>query len=844
MFTKTCMVAVAVIIGCVYADQTNDFYYRPYPVLLVHGFNTLVGGTWGINVEKTNTKNNRMSTKIKTDGLNPVWEDSGAAGNDFGEMLMKSYPRDGKIYDFVTDNLNGTSPQDYKDYWGDVTSLVESRENYDIREEDDSYKKINHCFVEVYCPYYYNESDDADGVQDAEFRGGSLVGGRPYSIAYDGQTQLVRIRIIQVLNEYYGPWKWVHDPTAKINIVCHSNGGGIVTNALKYDEEYYDEGKPGDPPCPSGECPYPPFWVGEEHNAGFYITGRGFRLRDHINKVITANTPFAGSIMAEKDGSVPPFVKDVLNSVTMVAGAEAFFGTYGPIPQGLASIAGPGGTTALLNMLFTNLAGGAIGGFDTPVMMDLASGSDYNMKLKGNGVAPTYSEEHYLAGQQVPYINYTSNAMHLTSMTIGVSAICTYYGVKNMIASSWWFPLPTPWKAAPWFNMAYQMGRVTKWLTESDAVLQKESQDIRSIYPLSDRKIRTRNDAWHGEQVHKNRTAIRSDLNSPTALTITNAIGENQTSDTSVYTTFEPEHDNSYYGTNYINRTHPIVKFSGFCSPNAADLWPGNANDIITMNATSGRPKTIVGIINAYFINSTDLRVRVNTNAWQQMQFNRDFGNFASRFVDRDNSNTIDQNDLPGGAYIFANVDPAAFEIGENLVTFKLFPGSVFGALVQLTPPTSALEEMHRDDAIQVPGPPLTCNATVLYGNPVRAFESDMNGNISAQPVFFKQPVKWDYLTGETKTVYVTFNRRVSDLPMALNSVSIIRQSGNFILAKVVANPAAGQFAVLPATVSNNNLFKIVLSGDQLDKTGAVANVDSRDISAVRSHTVFVRNSI
>jgi hypothetical protein len=632
MFSKVCVVAAAAIIGCGYADQTNDFFYRPYPVLLVHGFNTHVGGTWGINTAKTEPMPDKLSTKIRTDGLSRVWEEFGAAGNNFGKMLMKSYPRSGQIFD----GINGTSPQDYKEYWGDVTDLVESRHDYDIREEDDSYRGINHCFVEVYCPYYYNESDNAGGVQYAQFRGNGPGGGKPYYIGHGGQTQLVRIRIIQVLNEYYGPWKWVHDPTAKINIVCHSNGGGIVTNALKYDEEYYNEGKPGAPPCdnsdyaPSDDCGAPPFWADPLRTPeGFYITGYGFRLRDHVNKVITANTPFGGSLMADKDGRVPPFVKNVLNSVTMVTGAEAFWRSYGPTAQGLSSIVGPGGTVALLNKLFTTLAGGAIGGFDSPVMMDLATGSDYNNNLKGNGVAPTYSTEHYLAGQQVPYINYTSNAVHLTPLTIGVSAICSYYGTKNMIASSWWFPVPTPWKAAPWFNMAYQMGRVTKWLTESDAVLQKESQDIRSIYPLSSRKIRTRLDAWHGEQVHKNRTAIRSDLNSPVALTITNAIGENQTSDTSDYTTFEPGHDNIINGTNYVNYTHPIVKFSGFCSPNAADLWPENNNDIITMNATSGRPKTIVGILNAYFVNSTDLRVRVNANEWQQMQFNRDFGNFA-----------------------------------------------------------------------------------------------------------------------------------------------------------------------------------------------------------------------
>lgn len=56
-----------------------------------------------------------------------------------------------------------------------------------------------------------------------------------YDISDGGQAQLLRIRIIQTLNEYYDDFEWVGDPSAKINLVFHSNGGLIALYLLQND---------------------------------------------------------------------------------------------------------------------------------------------------------------------------------------------------------------------------------------------------------------------------------------------------------------------------------------------------------------------------------------------------------------------------------------------------------------------------------------------------------------------------------------------------------------------------------------------------------------------------------
>jgi len=44
------------------------------------------------------------------------------------------------------------------------------------------------------------------------------------------------LRVIQLLNEYYGDFKWVNDPSAKIILAGHSNGGVVLTNFLKNED--------------------------------------------------------------------------------------------------------------------------------------------------------------------------------------------------------------------------------------------------------------------------------------------------------------------------------------------------------------------------------------------------------------------------------------------------------------------------------------------------------------------------------------------------------------------------------------------------------------------------------
>jgi hypothetical protein len=157
-----CFFVLLAASGRVYAD---DFSYTPYPVLLVHGFNTTIARTWGINTKKQDKESNGLYTAFWTDP-NTVFEPQGDANeNQFGATLLPSFKADGSM---ATD----PSAQDYsgilqRTALADVCHLQPC-------EEDSSYIGINHAFVEAYCPYYFNESDDRKGTALPFFWGGSL----------------------------------------------------------------------------------------------------------------------------------------------------------------------------------------------------------------------------------------------------------------------------------------------------------------------------------------------------------------------------------------------------------------------------------------------------------------------------------------------------------------------------------------------------------------------------------------------------------------------------------------------------------------------------------------------
>jgi hypothetical protein len=300
----------------------NTYNYQPYPTLLVHGYNATPAGTWGIRTLKLEESDRMLSTTISyTD--EKFLDKKNDFKNPFGKKLMECYDQNGDVEDRQTES-------DYYDYYNRNDSLTAPTSTIFPYEEDFSYNGINHSFVEVYCSYDAYESDDLAGQRNSEF--GAWVDGAPFTSDYTykkiinadeknygGQVQILRTRIIQMLNEYYGDWKWVNDPTAKINLVSHSNGGLIIADALKHDEEYYNGGDPWSYSYNTNpSSPVKTHWA-DPSAASFVITGLGFRLADHINNVYMIDAPLQGSPMADKNGNRSPLMRKLFFSTSALA---------------------------------------------------------------------------------------------------------------------------------------------------------------------------------------------------------------------------------------------------------------------------------------------------------------------------------------------------------------------------------------------------------------------------------------------------------------------------------------------------------------------------------------------
>lgn len=151
MKNKALLILIGILnSGVAFSDVTEDFYYRPYPVLFVHGFNAINRGTWGIETRKSSATIKRISTKIT--GLNAA-----SVGNTLVHHLA---PGEELV----------ANPKSFKDFWNN--SLGEDQNPHRLApfQEDGSYSGWDHTYVEVYSPYYYNESDDRDGVRYPRFR--------------------------------------------------------------------------------------------------------------------------------------------------------------------------------------------------------------------------------------------------------------------------------------------------------------------------------------------------------------------------------------------------------------------------------------------------------------------------------------------------------------------------------------------------------------------------------------------------------------------------------------------------------------------------------------------------
>jgi hypothetical protein len=220
-----------------HASVNDDYYYRPYPVLMVHGFNADIRSTWNTKTWKNESNDYLMTTLIKDDGVVDKTSDPSIV-----KSLIQAFNKSGSL---PTSSTNpNTDLTLFKDYYLNESvppgTTPPPQQRMQPWEEAGSYSGINHTYVELYGDYYYNEGDDGYGrtnqpaVSYPSFAAQDATGYSEPARLYDlspiqyaegpghllgGQTSLVRLRIIQMLNEYYGDWKWVDDPTAKIKIV-------------------------------------------------------------------------------------------------------------------------------------------------------------------------------------------------------------------------------------------------------------------------------------------------------------------------------------------------------------------------------------------------------------------------------------------------------------------------------------------------------------------------------------------------------------------------------------------------------------------------------------------------
>jgi len=120
----------------------RDYSFQPYPVLLLHGFNSTPFGSWGLVTEKK--KNDELGISTKLTSL----EEISRQKNKIGETLIKKF-------------------QGYPAYGNTPIHLEEARsaERMLPHEEKGSYSGVNHSFVEAYCSYWSVESNDKDGTR-------------------------------------------------------------------------------------------------------------------------------------------------------------------------------------------------------------------------------------------------------------------------------------------------------------------------------------------------------------------------------------------------------------------------------------------------------------------------------------------------------------------------------------------------------------------------------------------------------------------------------------------------------------------------------------------------------
>jgi hypothetical protein len=443
-----------------------------------------------------------------------------------------------------------------------------------------------------------------------------------------------------------------------------------------------------------------------------------------------------------------------------------------------------------------------LGGFDSPIAMDLGEGSTFQMHLKGDGNAPLY---HY-KNAQIPVDCYTGRANHLVKFGVIGASTCasvagSYMGLRW--SNLFFFQPPRPSKAIAWANMAAQFTSLSRWFDKSDLIVGMNSQDIKNTYSDSERKLHEKKEVTHMDIVSKLGDEIPRDMSNELNFGISHIICENQTYTENDIVEYTPVDNIDWEDQNgnvqhYTNNRHSIVQFNGLATTNTAEHWVPVNNGVAQVSLANGRPVTFVGTIDHYFMNRATLTANVNGGVAQPLAFNNQFGKWAGRFIDINGDNNVDESDHPQGSFIFAPVNKNNFLVGQNNFAIKA------------TSPFSKSKLI---------------NIAVVYGNPILADESDVNGNPLSKKQFFGGSVAWT--AGTNKVFYVVFNRNVSSSLTSQNSVGLVFGTNTENkLQQVASDPTPGQFCVMHA--SGKCMFKINLDYSNLQRSaGSVENIQT-----------------
>ncbi|MBN1307713.1 MAG: hypothetical protein JXA18_07345 [Chitinispirillaceae bacterium] len=707
----------------------DDFFYRPYPVLLVHGYNA-TPLTWGATTARGSEKDTMLvSTKI----------------NSYTSSSDESH-----LAEILAEDIYGSAAIPFSHYKTTDTYFdVLPPERFYPGEEEDSYTGTDHTFVEHYCSSYSYEADDATDAKalcplpgysmaqcEADsnlcYRLDAFKDLKILNSPYGGQTQLVRMRMVQLLNEYYGDWNWLNDPTAKINIVVHSNGGLIVTMALKNDEAYYNAGK-------------------SLKSTRYYINGLGVRLRDHVNLVQTVDTPFDGSPLGDTDAGWK-----VKYSKWQWLGSHLFFESFLPLPcdpilGAIHELIFLPGLRALFNehIIQEYVRTGQ------PISAGFQATGGFLEALKGDGKAPEYSDQSHCAffsqepGKKIPYVNYVGIMQDVgvfMAIYSGYPAAAFVFNILKCIPP--WSPACNPCAI---YTSAVQLAggiMMSAWAFNSDLIVHKDSQRMNSIYNDTDPnrfkifyKYRVGFETFHSSMPKTKNDEIIRQLNPDPELKFTHAIGENQDTCFDFNTTFSPpQFDTSdvvLETGNECVRLHQIGQFYGMVFDTSNVLtWPRvDSFGTVRTTLTTGKAVKLVGYIKNTFMDHLNLWVYVNNDSFPLVFYDH-YGRFASRYVDRDGDNRITDNDWPGGSWFCTPDISCKMREGKNEVTLKAWRSDS-------TYPVNITNPEY-----------LMATVKVICSKPLGLFEADDSGR-AVVSTFIDKPMRWDLTGGQEKTVYI-----------------------------------------------------------------------------------------